>query len=144
MIFLYSFIYVFIFCFINFRFVCVQLFFATSFPAIQNTTNVTISTATIVEPTGVAHRIASKIPISEVVVEITAAAIVTEMKFRKTRIADNDGKIINAEIKSEPTKFIAKTMIMAIITAMKRLYFPAFIPVAVANSSSNVTAKILL
>lgn len=51
----------------------------------------------------------------------TAALIVTERKDLNNRIADNAGKITSAEIRSEPTRFIASTMITAITTAISRL-----------------------
>ena len=47
----------------------------------------------------------------------TAALIVTERKDLNNLIADNAGKITSAEIRSEPTRFIASTMITAITTA---------------------------
>ena len=43
----------------------------------------------------------------------TAALIVTERKDLNNRIADNAGKITSAEIRSEPTRFIASTMFTA-------------------------------
>ena len=39
----------------------------------------------------------------------TAALIVTERKDLNNRIADNAGKITSAEIRSEPTRFIARS-----------------------------------
>ena len=51
----------------------------------------------------------------------TAALIVTERNDLNNRIADNAGKITSAEIRSEPTRFIASTMITAITTAISRL-----------------------
>ena len=41
----------------------------------------------------------------------TAALIVTERKDLNNRIADNAGKITSAEIRSEPTRFIASTTV---------------------------------
>ena len=61
-------------------------------------------------------------------------------KFTK----DKAGKITSAEISSEPTRFMARTMITATISAIRRLYALAFVPVAFAKFSSKVTAKILL
>ena len=57
---------------------------------------------------------------------------------------DRAGNIIKADISSEPTRFIASTIITAVITAISRLYLSAFIPLAFAKLSSNVTANILL
>ena len=59
-------------------------------------------------------------------------------------MADSAGKITSAEISSEPTRFIASTMTTATMTAISRLYRSAFVPTALAKSSSKVTAKILL
>ena len=75
--------------------------------------------------------------------EIHAEQIVTERKLLNTRIAESAGKITSAEISSEPTRFMAITMMMAMITAMIRLYTPALVPVARAKFSSKVTEKIL-
>lgn len=51
----------------------------------------------------------------------TTEQIVTDKNDLNIRIADNAGKIINAEISSDPTRFIASTMITAVITAINRL-----------------------
>ena len=59
-------------------------------------------------------------------------------------MADNAGKMTRAEISREPTRFMASTMITAMIMAISRLYTPVLVPVARAKSSSNVTAKIRL
>ena len=48
------------------------------------------------------------------------------------------------EMRSEPTRFIASTMITAIIMAITRLYTGTCVPIAWAKASSKVTAKILL
>lgn len=69
-----------------------------------------ISQATIVEPTGVPPRTDTKIPSDEHKTEITAEQIITLRNVLNIRIAESAGNIINAEIKSEPTKFIASTM----------------------------------
>ena len=103
-----------------------------------------MSTATIVEPTGVPARMEIRIPAVALSTDITAALTVTERKDLKSLIADSAGKITSAEIRSEPTRFIASTMITAITTAINRLYALALVPVALAKFSSNVTAKILL
>ena len=54
--------------------------------------------------------------------ETTAEHTVTERKLLKIRIAERAGKITRAEIKREPTRFIASTMITAIMIAITRLY----------------------
>ena len=83
--------------------------------------NATMSTATTVGPTGVDARIATSIPISAQSVETIAAVITTPLKVRATRIAESAGKITSAEIRSEPTRFIASTIMTAVITAISRL-----------------------
>lgn len=106
--------------------------------------NAIISTATIVEPTGVPAIMDINNPHDEHITDNTAEKTVTDLKVLKIRIAESAGKITRAEIKSEPTKFIARTIITAIITAIKRLYALEFVPLAFAKASSKVTANILL
>ena len=53
--------------------------------------------------------------------ETTAEKMVTALKLFNTLIADNAGKITSADISSDPTKFMAKTIITAVIVAIKRL-----------------------
>ena len=90
-------------------------------PANVNMRNAARSAATIVLPTGVPARIESKSPVTEQTTEMIAEQTVTERKLLKTRIAEMAGKITRAEIKSEPTRFIASTMITAIMIAITRL-----------------------
>ena len=45
--------------------------------------------------------------------DITAEQMITDLKLLKTRMADRAGKTTSAEINSEPTRFIASTMITA-------------------------------
>ena len=80
-----------------------------------------ISIATIVEPTGVSVRIDMIMPNTAQKTDSIAEQIVTLKNVLKIRIADKAGKIINAEINKEPTKFIARTMITAMMTAITRL-----------------------
>ena len=80
-----------------------------------------ISIATIVEPTGVSVRIDMIIPNIAQKTDSIAEQIVTLKNVLKIRIADKAGKMINAEINKEPTKFIARTMITAMMTAITRL-----------------------
>lgn len=91
-------------------------------PAIVQIKNADKSAATIVLPTGVPAIIAISKPETEQITEITAEQIVTERKLLKIRIAERAGKITNAEISSEPTRFIAKTIITAMIIAITKLY----------------------
>ena len=79
------------------------------------------STATIVEPTGVSPSIDMMIPPKEQNTERKAEKIVTLLKFLNNRIEESAGKITSADINSDPTRFIAKTMITAITTAIRRL-----------------------
>ena len=99
--------------------------------------------ATIVEPTGVPAKMATRIPAREQTTEMTAAATVTVKKLLKTRIAESAGNTTSAETKSAPTRFIARTIMTAIIMAMSRLNKLTFTPVARAKFSSKVMAKIL-
>ncbi len=103
-----------------------------------------ISTSIIVAPTGVPAKIERIIPKKAHKTEIIPEQIITPLKLLKTRIAESAGNITSADTKSEPTKFIAITITMAIILASKMLSNPVFVPLAFAKFSSNVTAKILL
>lgn len=80
-----------------------------------------ISIATIVEPTGVPARIEIIMPDKAHTTENIAEQIVTARKFLNKRIAESAGKITRADISREPTRFIANTMMTAMITAIKRL-----------------------
>ena len=84
------------------------------------------------------------IPLEAETTETAAEQMMTCRNVPNRRIADSAGKMINAEVRSEPTRFMARTMMTAVMTAMNRLYRDASIPVAVAKFSSKVTAKILL
>ena len=88
---------------------------------VLNIRKLTMFTATIVAPTGVPSRIDINIPNAAQKTDTITEHIVTALKFLKTRIEQRAGNIISAEIKSAPTKFMATTMTIAIITARKRL-----------------------
>ena len=75
----------------------------------------------MVEPTGVAKRIDERMPNIAQKTDITAEKRMTDLKFLKSRMDERAGKMIRAEIKREPTRFMARTITMAIITAIKRL-----------------------
>ena len=79
------------------------------------------SIPTIVEPTGVPPTTEINKPEAEQTTEIIAEHIVTDLKLLKIRIALKAGKITRAEIKSDPTRFMASTIIIAIIIAITRL-----------------------
>jgi hypothetical protein len=98
----------------------------------------------MVEPTGVPANMENTIPINAQATEATAEKIVTALKLLSTLIAERAGKITSAEISSEPTKFMASTIITAVIVAISKLYNPTLVPTAFAKSSSKVTANILL
>ena len=95
-------------------------------------------------PVGVSASIDISMPSDAHTTEVATEHIVTVLKLLNTLIADSAGNTTNADTKSAPTRFIANTITTATITAMIRLYIFAFIPVATAKSSSNVTEKILL
>lgn len=102
-----------------------------------------MSAATMVEPTGVPARIATRIPISEQTTEVTAAATVTEKKLLKMRMAERAGNTTKADTRSAPTRFMASTIMTATMMAISRLKSVVFTPVARAKFSSKVMAKIL-
>ena len=87
----------------------------------ENSKNTAISATTIVAPAGVAYKIEKIIPVPAHMTEIIDEQIITLLKLLNIRIADKDGKIINAEINREPTKFIANTIIKAVIIAINKL-----------------------
>ena len=98
----------------------------------------------MVEPTGVPANMDTNMPKVEQIMENITEQIITDLKLLNIRIADRAGNIIRAEVRSEPTKFIARTITSAVTMAIIILYCPALIPVAVAKLSSKVTANILL
>ena len=80
-----------------------------------------ISVATMVDPTGVPAKIEIRMPVTAQITDSIAEQTVTDRKLRKTLMAERAGKITRAEIKRDPTRFMAKTIITAIITASSRL-----------------------
>lgn len=76
---------------------------------------------TMVGPTGVENIIAENIPPTAQSDDITVERITTRLKVLQTRIDASVGKITSADINSEPTRFIAKTIITAVTTAISRL-----------------------
>ena len=79
------------------------------------------SAATIVEPTGVPAGTEIKRPVRAHVTLTMTEQIVTDLKLLKTRMAERAGKITRAEMRREPTKFMARTIITAIMIAITRL-----------------------
>ena len=80
-----------------------------------------MSTTAMVGPTGVEARIATIIPKTAQAVDMHAESRTVPLKVLERRIAASAGKIISAEVRSEPTRFIASTMSTAVITARGRL-----------------------
>ena len=83
--------------------------------------NAAMSAVTIVEPTGVEKRMDAISPEPAHTTEMTAEQIITPLKLLKSLIAERAGKIISAEISSEPTRLMASTTISAVMTAISRL-----------------------
>ena len=81
-------------------------------------------------------------PVTVQISDRIAAPINTALKLLNNCITDNAGKITSADINKDPTRFIARTTITAMITAKIKLIWSAFSPVALEKFSSNVTAKI--
>lgn len=106
--------------------------------------NAIMSAATMVDPTGVEAKIEISIPLTAQITDKEAEKITTPLKFLINLIAESAGKIIRADIRREPTRFIPSTIMIAIIIAMIRLYLSVFTPVALEKFSSKVTAKSLL
>ena len=84
----------------------------------QKAANTRISNKTMVAPTGVERRIESSIPKKVASTEITAANITVDLKLLQTLIAQSAGKTMSAEVKSEPARFIASTIITAVAIAI--------------------------
>ena len=79
------------------------------------------SAATMVEPTGVPANMEITIPDSAHITDNTEEQIVTLLKLLNNRMEDRAGKMIRADISRDPTRFIASTMITAIMIAIIRL-----------------------
>ena len=75
----------------------------------------------MVEPTGVSSRIEQRMPKIAQKTDITAEKRMTDLKFLNSLMDERAGKIIRAEIKREPTRFMARTITIAMMTAIKRL-----------------------
>ena len=90
-------------------------------PTKKKIAKATMSAKTIVGPTGVPAIIEAKIPVAVQETDKIAEQIVTDLNDLKIRNALRAGKIINAEIRSDPTRFIANTMMTAVTTAINKL-----------------------
>lgn len=82
------------------------------------------------------------IPVAAHMMENITENIITDLKLLYKHIADNAGNMISAEISSDPTRFMARTIVIAVTIASKVLYSPVFTPDALENGSSNVIANI--
>ena len=76
---------------------------------------------TMVGPTGVENIIAERMPTRAQETETTVESITTSLKVLATRIDASAGKITSADISNEPTRFIASTMMTAVMTAISKL-----------------------
>lgn len=90
-------------------------------PTQLHVTNATASVATIVDPTGVPANMEMMIPEKAQRTAKTAEQTVTPRKLLQSLMADNAGNTTKAEIKSDPTRFMASTMMTAVMTAINRL-----------------------
>ncbi len=75
----------------------------------------------MVEPTGVPARMEIRMPAAAPVTETAAEQRVTARKLLNRRMADSAGNTMRAEMSSEPTRFMARTMMTAMTTAISRL-----------------------
>ena len=75
--------------------------------------------------------------------EITAELMITLLKVLHTRMDVRAGNMIRLEMRSAPIIRMPSTIVTAVSIAIRVLYRSAFTPVACANVSSNVMAKIL-
>ena len=105
----------------------------------MHTMNAAMSVMTIVDPTGVSQSIERIIPTKAQQTDRIAEQIVTERKLFRMRIAESAGKITSADTRSEPTRFMARTIITAIIVAIRKFRRLVLVPTAFAKLSSNVT-----
>lgn len=121
-----------------------RFYLRMSFPAAERIIKAIILITTTVAPVGVEKKYDTISPDTKHTIEITADKTTTDLKYLHTRIAVKAGKIIRLEISRAPIILIPRTMVIDVKTAISILYTFALIPVAFANVSSKVTAKILL
>ena len=76
--------------------------------------------------------------------ETEAAEKTTPRKLLKKRIEVTAGNIISPEMSSAPISLMPTAIVTPVSTAITMLQRSASTPVALAKSSSKVTAKILL
>ena len=87
----------------------------------ENIKKAAMSDITMVAPTGVPQMIEKIMPKRAQTTDTQTEQTVTERKLRNSFIAQSAGKIIRAETRSDPTRFIARTMMTAVITEISRL-----------------------
>ena len=90
-------------------------------PRAKQMPNAIISAHTTVGPTGVESRIEDIIPMQAHTTEIIAEQMTTPLKLLHTLMDERAGNITSAEISSEPTRLMARTIITAMTTATRRL-----------------------
>ena len=98
-----------------------KIYFPLNFEIIVKIIKARRFIATIVEPTGVPDNNEIRRPATAQITETEALQIVTDLNVLKSRIAESDGNITRALIRREPTRFMASTIITAIIMAITRL-----------------------
>ena len=101
-------------------------------------------TITIVAPVGVAYMYEIIKPTVNEIIEIIILDITTLLNFLKYCIDESVGNIIKLEIYNEPINLIPSTTVTEHRLAKIILYKFVFIPIDLANLSSNVIANILL
>ena len=89
---------------------------------------INISITTIVAPTSVPEITETKSPIMVPVIEKMQEKTVTLLKLLKIIIEETEGKIINAEIKRVPTRFMARTITAATTDAKIMFTIFVFVP----------------
>ena len=83
--------------------------------------NTARSAATTVGPMAVARIMDSTVPVSAESAAIMMVQSVTLLKLLKSLIAESAGKMMRAEAKSAPKRFIARTTVTAVMTAIRVL-----------------------
>ena len=78
-------------------------------------------THTTVAPVGVEKRMDAMIPVNAQNIPITPDDKTTEKKLLNILSAESTGNTISADIRRLPTRFIPRTIIIAIITAIRKL-----------------------
>ena len=99
---------------------------------------------TMVAPVGVSNMYDVIIPNINVIMDIDALEMTTDLKFLNTCMEVILGNIIKLDIRSEPIILIPITTTNEQSPAKMTLYFSVSMPIDFANFSSNVIANILL